>query len=48
MGTPLRVLAFLLLAVLAIAVAKEGGGPRRPTWRQIEPFLKTAHHARSE
>src|SRR5882757_7916908 len=35
MGTPLRVLAFFLLAVLAIAAAKESGGPRRPSWRLI-------------
>jgi len=35
MGTPLRVLAFFLLAVIAIAAAKEGGGPRRPSWRLI-------------
>jgi hypothetical protein len=35
MGTPLRVLAFFLLAALAIVAAKEGGGPRRPSWRLI-------------
>jgi hypothetical protein len=35
MGTPLRVLAFFLLAVLVIAAAREGGAPRRPLWSLI-------------
>ena len=33
MGTPLQVLAFFLLGALAVVAAKEGGGPRRPSWR---------------
>jgi hypothetical protein len=35
MGTPLRVIAIFMLAVLAIAAAKEFGTPRGPSWSPL-------------
>jgi hypothetical protein len=43
MGTPLRVLAVFMLAVLAIAAAKECGTQRGPSWSPLS--TGSIHHA---